>query len=417
MTNADKRVRFEEPTSATSIISPSPKIKQNSSPKGVALHLVRIFVTSLRPHLSPIILKAGESHLDHLHKLLTKVRQLTKMEDDAEFIPRSARLVEFEFRTSKKVEDSPEFQTVKADTISLVSEFRLALKAKIIATLKIEIALLRTEMYENLMQSIHKCITAHLISDQKNLDVHQIVSIMIKYHFTELFDHTDLKYDEFIMIYKKTHELQVFPIQTTTPIQAEPMAVDDGQDDSATTDADNALRPLAQSSKFIIFSVFTAPGRAYFTRATDIEIELTLKKFHSTDTQEEATVLTATRLTNETSVDNDLLESLITTQVSNRTKKLNSELGQLKKQLALLTANTKSSNRTSAPVKTQRGRPTKTRGASSTKNKSRSSSPSPKQQSRRRKPGPKAADPAVDTSKKHSKSKKKPTRRKKGAGN
>ena len=415
MNNTNKRDRFEEPTSTTSTISPSPKITANTSPKGVALHLVRIFVTSLRKHLSPIILKAGESHIDHLHKLLTKIRQLRKMEDDADFIPRSARLVEFEFRTSKMVEDSPEFQIVKADTISLVSEFRLALKAKIIATLKIEIALLRTGMYENLMQCMHKCIAAHLISEQKNLDVNQLVSIMIKHHFDELFEHTDLKLNEFVTIYKKVHELSVFPTQTTTPIVAEPM---NEEDDSMAADANPDIRHLAQSSKFLIFTVFTAPGRAYFTRATDIEIELTLKKFHTTDTEEEATSLTATRLNTETSVDNDLLESLITSQVTNRTKKLNSEIGQLKKQLATLISNSATPPRNSAPVKNPRGRPKKTHGASSNKKKSQSKSPSPStSDTRRRKPAQQAGAQGNDATKKRRNSKKKPTKKKKGASN
>ena len=143
MNSTNKRVRFEEPTSNTTIHSPSTKDQStNQSPKGVALTLVRTFVKSLRKHLSPIVLKAAESHIDKLHKLLTKVRQLKKMDDDEDFIPRSARLVEFNFRTSKMVEDSPEFQTVKADTIILVKEFRFALKVKIMDTLRIEIALL-----------------------------------------------------------------------------------------------------------------------------------------------------------------------------------------------------------------------------------------------------------------------------------
>ena len=42
------------------------------------------------------------------------------MDDDKEFIPRSARLVNFDFRVTKKVENNPEFLVIKADTDSIV---------------------------------------------------------------------------------------------------------------------------------------------------------------------------------------------------------------------------------------------------------------------------------------------------------
>ena len=74
MTNVNKRVRIEEPTSAPSLLMTSTKISDNTAPKGVSLNLVHIFVKSLQKRLSPIFLKACESHVDHLHKLLTKVR-------------------------------------------------------------------------------------------------------------------------------------------------------------------------------------------------------------------------------------------------------------------------------------------------------------------------------------------------------
>ena len=69
------------------------------------------------------------------------------MDDDADFIPRSARLVNFEFRVTKKVENHPEFRVIKTDTDSLVHEFRLALKQKIADTLRIECSILRAELY------------------------------------------------------------------------------------------------------------------------------------------------------------------------------------------------------------------------------------------------------------------------------
>ena len=139
MTSTNKRVRFDNSTSAQLNDLPSSmKNTVNLSSKGCALTSIRSFTVTLRQHLSPIIQKAGETHLDLLHKLMNKMRQLLKMTHDDDFIPRSARLVNFDFRVSKKVEDHPEFLMVKADTDTLVHNFRLALKSKIVDTLKIE---------------------------------------------------------------------------------------------------------------------------------------------------------------------------------------------------------------------------------------------------------------------------------------
>ena len=63
------------------------------------------------------------------------------MDADEEFIPRSARLVNFDFRVPRPVEASEEFQEVQSETNLLIKEFRLNLKSKIMDALKIEILL------------------------------------------------------------------------------------------------------------------------------------------------------------------------------------------------------------------------------------------------------------------------------------
>ena len=91
------------------------------------------------------------------------------MDADEDFIPRSARLVNFEFRVTKKVEASEEFQEVKAETTLLIKEFRLNLKAKIMDALKIEILQLRTELYSNPVKILHSVIKGKLLSERKML--------------------------------------------------------------------------------------------------------------------------------------------------------------------------------------------------------------------------------------------------------
>ena len=69
---------------------------------------------------------------------MTKMDQLTKMGDNDDFIPHSARMVDFNFRVIEKVENSQEFLVIQADTYTLVQEFKLLLQHKIMETPQIE---------------------------------------------------------------------------------------------------------------------------------------------------------------------------------------------------------------------------------------------------------------------------------------
>ena len=89
MTSTNKRVRFSD----KEVDPPKPATMTALSPNGAAKAAVRTYAASLSSTLSPIILTAGEHYSDRVHKLISKATQLKKMEDDDDFIPRSARLV------------------------------------------------------------------------------------------------------------------------------------------------------------------------------------------------------------------------------------------------------------------------------------------------------------------------------------
>ena len=137
MTSMNKRVWFTNPD-----LPNTPPASAILSPKGAAQAAVRAYAASLQDTLSPIILTAGEHFIDQVHKLIIKAVQPQKMNDDADFIPRSTRLVNFEFRVTKEVEVNPDFVVIKDDTTNLVNKFKQDLKTKIMETLEIEIALL-----------------------------------------------------------------------------------------------------------------------------------------------------------------------------------------------------------------------------------------------------------------------------------
>ena len=413
LNSSNKRVRFEDPTSAQNDLPSLESVSSNQSPKGLALSLVRTFTVSLRKHLSPIVQKCGESNLDLLHKLITKMNQYNKMDDDPDYIPRSANLINFDFRVTKQVESHAEFFVIKADTDILMTEFKKAIKLKIMEALQLECRLLREQFYENICMNLHLVVKAQLISDQTGLDPHKVIATIINHYFDELFDYTDLTITKMNETYKKTHALPVFPFPTNTPIALDNLMDDnDGLDTPVTQPTIEALpatisKNQAQPALLLIRGIFTRPGTAYFAREEAIKIDISLKKLLNTNTLEEATEATKERLDNENSMDNELMDEMVQKKVTAKTKNLNAELGQLKKQLAELTRNSTKGNVTPATKKSGRGQ-SATKGASTRKKKSNSTSQKPKKDAAQ-----KAAAPAKGTLRKESERKGKREKKKK----
>ena len=117
--STNKRVRFEDPTSAPNVSPSIQSTSANHSPKGLALSLVGTFTVTLRRHLSPIIKKCGESNLDILHNLVTKMNQYSKLDDEKDTLPCSVtHLVNFDLKSPKKWKITLRFWLLKQIEIS-----------------------------------------------------------------------------------------------------------------------------------------------------------------------------------------------------------------------------------------------------------------------------------------------------------
>ena len=154
------------------------------------------------------------------------------------------------------------------------------------------------------------------------------------------------------------------------------------------------LRDKSRPAYQLILGAFTRPGKAYFDRKDAIAIDLSLKKLATTHNLEEATDATKERLEVEESVDKELLDTIIRNEVKMKTQKINAELGQLKRQMALLTASQSSGPKESK--NTRRGQP-KSQGASTRKKKSTTKVSTPNPRTRNKDSAPQAGAPAKGT--------------------
>ena len=406
MNPTNKRVRFDDPPDLNTPILLTAGVEL--SPKASSLLSVRTFAATLQKHLSPIYLSAGLSHIEHLHSWSTKVRQYSKMADDIEFIPRSARLVDFVFHVSKQVEASPEFLGVQAETNVMIADFRLDLKVKVMQTLQIQINLLRESLYKNLAKELFSIVQATLVSKNNKAKPHVIMSSVIYYHYDELMSEFDASKDEFCKLYKELHALPQFPLANAQPTDADAtMQHVPGQTDPSTdlvthdTIADEEPpgpapgqsiaihdRDLARTCFQAITSVIRIPHANYFKREEEIEISISLKKLRTETETEDAAAAAKARLDLEESAPPELVKDLIRGQVSAENKNLKAELGQLKRQMAAL------SNKTG--VKNTRRGP---KGGASTSKQITKNTKNPKKKKTTRtsqKNGAPASVPAVD---------------------
>ena len=386
MTTTNKRVRFTEPSS-----EPSPILKNTGktlTPKGIALHSIRTYALTLRKHLSPIILNAGETNINLTHSWTSKVRQLKKMEDDDDYLPRSTRNVDFEFRVTKQVEDTEEYKSINAETQIIMNDFRLTLKSKVKEVLIVEIKLIRDSLIENFLKHLTLVTKAQLLTDNKKLSPHLMVSTFMHYHHTDLLAQTDMELEEFNISYKKYHSLATYPLPLS---ESNPDDIDMAPEFPAIHTENHAYAIQLRDDSLICYQTILAtlsiPIKAYFERLDSIEIDISLKKLNSTAELEDAAASAKARLLLEPTTDPELVKDLIRSEVSSENAKLSAQIGQLKKQLASMSPN-KATKPTKKPRRSQKG------GASTTKKvtKERSSSPDPRAKGKTPKAGGREQD-------------------------
>jgi hypothetical protein len=114
---------------------------------------VKAYILSLQQDIGFILEKLGLSHISLQAKYLNKSFHIIKMEDDEEFIPRSAR-IEFSYKMSKKAEEQPEFIALQEETTPLIIQIQKQLKADVLTATKIEIAVVQAEVVTDLAKAI-----------------------------------------------------------------------------------------------------------------------------------------------------------------------------------------------------------------------------------------------------------------------
>jgi hypothetical protein len=105
--------------------------KEFFNPLQTAQKHIKSTTSTHLPGMQTIYSEKGLKHLALAHKFLPKQRNITRMEDDVDYVPVSAR-VSFKVQTWKEAEDSTEYTALVMETNALITTFQLQLKEQII---------------------------------------------------------------------------------------------------------------------------------------------------------------------------------------------------------------------------------------------------------------------------------------------
>jgi hypothetical protein len=312
---SNQQVRFATPMNNNSTIDDT-----NISPITVAESTIQTSVASLRSELATIISKLGREHIVLLINLDSKKSILKKLNDNEDFIPRSARLA-FQLSGSKRTEQRPEFIALAEETTIMVTTYRKALRDQVIKALTIEITTIEEETAEHLLKAIRIITKSIMITNKDKSDADSKVNVLMKSYLTTLSTYCPMTMPTFLELYKKIHGLEVFPPPPPTGISALVAQSDIIPDD---------VKKLEK----IIKAIFVVPWTKYKKQQEINTVNLELKRLSAGFFTDRDTAVAVSVVDLEPAADKPELQALIRRETQAENKTLRKELNILKQQLA-----------------------------------------------------------------------------------
>ena len=127
--NIAKRVRFDDNDPRNNDNDHGPRavafrFEAPKAPLSTAESTVSTHLASLQPNLAPILEKSALDCIRSQAKAFNKANQITRMQNDVDFIPRRSARVAFKFNVSAAAEKSSAFISLKNDTNNIINAFQ-----------------------------------------------------------------------------------------------------------------------------------------------------------------------------------------------------------------------------------------------------------------------------------------------------
>ena len=375
--NTQKRVRIHTNMNSATDSRQATKAK---TPKALALACVQGTAASLHPQVQQIVENYGNKLINLYHKLQQKNVQLSKMETNVDFIPRSAR-INFEFYVRPDVKQTDEFTAIQTSTTDLIKTFQLNLKEQIIKSMKLDMEHLRNDIDCTICHLIYYITKAFHLQHNPSVINHtttHTVAFLIAGFGDNLLKHCRLNKTSF-----KTKFAEVFHDATITNLQSFNTIPASNNVNNANNPLNRYARNLTQptasqedptriaidinpATKFIDFlrqtleTLLVTAIDNYNSQVTTNKAASQLEAFATEILHEQATSDTANQMDFSPSVSPQELEELIAKSTSKAVSSLTREIQSLKSKLENSKKNQSnthsSSNNNSAKNSPQRGR-------------------------------------------------------------
>jgi len=306
-----------------------------TTPMASARNSISTYVESLQPEVATILKRLAVEFLVSLHRLFMKQKQVTKLENDDELIPISAR-VNFTLKCSKLVEQDEEYLSLVSETNEIVKTFQNDLRAKIIATAKLEVTKLKAIAVDTFTKNLRMTVQTLLVCESgiplDRLD--KVINTLFHVYDTKLFGFLDLSLEQMKSTYKRVHSLPNLPppFMTELPSSQRANAITGTQ--STQIPPSTPILNLLSKVWRDIDSIFILPWTQYLHVIDRNAKSLELKSLSEDFFQSKSTDDTEMQVEEEPPVDPQILKDLIRTQVAAETKKLSNEVNRLKTALA-----------------------------------------------------------------------------------
>ena len=353
-TNSNKRAKID-----LNVVSTSTPPSDSKTPKSVAQEFITAHVESLHFHVAAILKKTSFAHVNLVHKLLNKINQKSKMELDPSLIPRSARL-DFTLKSSKKVEELPDYIKLQEETNIYILAVKENLKARILLTTEMEIKSLRQEILEHFVKGIFLIAkTIKTGEGEPTANIHGIVSEIIHQHHEYVLPHFDCDLPTFINTYKELLNVTTFPAQTTTATDAttsQEVVVHSQyfRPAGCTNPEASATPPVLTLDTSNIYRtiqcLFMTSVERYRSQVKRNEININLQKLDINHLTEAATAQVEMEVGNEPSVTPENLKELVAKESKKVNESLQKEITKLKLQV-----NNLKSSKNEIGARTKRG--------------------------------------------------------------
>lgn len=319
-----KRVRTD-----TTNTTPSEKAaskQQRKSPTKAALDTLEQQIESLPDNLAQIAKHFGNQLIRLRAKLFNKTAVSKRMQDDADYIPKSARASDFEITTSKAAVEkyTERIELLNQQVAQAKMLYQQSLKTVIQECAEMEIEAMKDEENNLVSEILEKMANATNAANDNNCNVHLKVSNIIRYD-PKIFKYgTATTRNEIRNKYMAFHGLDTLPAPSVVTIRGNDYQT---QEEAVTAQAEAAASmQLPENKDFhqyrkLLEIVLFLPSRAFHLQHEQNKKDTVMKKLVTEIIDGTKTEEAAMELENEAAANMEQLQDLIRKESDKRDKK------------------------------------------------------------------------------------------------